>query len=47
VSARLNTAHDADHVAVLGNGRITDLGSHDDLLATGGAYASLWRSWHG
>jgi len=47
VSARLNAEHDADRVAVLGDGRITGLGSHDDLLATGGAYASLWRSWHG
>ncbi|MER7457644.1 ABC transporter ATP-binding protein [Micromonospora sp. NPDC126480] len=47
IAHRLNTAHDADRVAVLEDGRITELGSHDDLVRTGGAYAALWRSWHG
>jgi ATP-binding cassette subfamily C protein len=28
-------------------GRLTELGTHDDLVAAGGAYAALWRSWHG
>jgi ABC-type multidrug transport system fused ATPase/permease subunit len=28
-------------------GRIIELGSHDELLAAGGSYAALWRSWHG
>ncbi|MGC4773015.1 ABC transporter ATP-binding protein [Micromonospora sp. DT44] len=46
IAHRLNTAHDADRVAVLADGRITEIGSHDDLLAAGGAYAALWRSWH-
>jgi ABC-type multidrug transport system fused ATPase/permease subunit len=31
---------------VVEDGRITELGSHDELVAAGGAYASLWRSWH-
>ena len=47
IAHRLFSAHDADRVAVVEDGRITELGSHDELVAAGGAYASLWRSWHG
>ncbi|MBQ1024852.1 ABC transporter ATP-binding protein [Micromonospora sp. C95] len=47
IAHRLNTAHDADRVAVLEDGRITELGSHDELVRAGGAYAALWHSWHG
>jgi ATP-binding cassette subfamily C protein len=47
IAHRLNTAHDADRVAVVEAGRISELGSHDDLVLAGGAYAALWRSWHG
>jgi ATP-binding cassette subfamily C protein len=47
IAHRLNTAHDADRVAVLEDGRITELGRHDELIETQGAYAALWRSWHG
>ncbi|MGI5145382.1 ABC transporter ATP-binding protein [Plantactinospora sp. CA-294935] len=47
IAHRLNTAHDADRVAVMADGRITELGSHDELLRADGAYAALWRSWHG
>ncbi|WAP60390.1 ABC transporter ATP-binding protein [Streptomyces sp. S465] len=44
---RLHTAHDADRVVVMEDGRITEDGSHDDLVRRGGAYARLWHSWHG
>lgn len=47
VAHRLHTAHDADRVAVMEDGRLAELGSHDDLVAADGAYAALWRSWHG
>jgi ABC-type multidrug transport system fused ATPase/permease subunit len=47
IAHRLQTAHDADRVAVMDAGRIVELGTHDELLTAGGAYASLWRTWHG
>ncbi|MCA2211979.1 ABC transporter ATP-binding protein [Jidongwangia harbinensis] len=47
VAHRLQTAHDADRVAVMDDGRIIELGTHDDLLAADGPYAALWRRWHG
>lgn len=47
IAHRLFSAHDADRVAVVEDGRITELGSHDELVAAGGSYAALWESWHG
>ncbi|MDT0345437.1 ABC transporter ATP-binding protein [Streptomyces litchfieldiae] len=47
IAHRLHTAHDADRVAVMVDGRITELGTHDELVAKGGDYAALWHSWHG
>ena len=47
IAHRLYTAHDADRVAVVEDGRITELGSHDELVARQGSYAALWNSWHG
>lgn len=45
IAHRLHTAHDADRVAVVDGGRITEIGSHDELVAAEGDYARLWHSW--
>jgi ABC-type multidrug transport system fused ATPase/permease subunit len=47
IAHRLHTAHDADRVAVVEDGRLTELGTHSELVAEAGAYAALWESWHG
>jgi ABC-type multidrug transport system fused ATPase/permease subunit len=47
IAHRLFSAHDADRVAVVEDGRIAEFGSHDELVAAGGSYAALWDSWHG
>jgi ABC-type multidrug transport system fused ATPase/permease subunit len=47
IAHRLHTAHDADRVAVVEDGQITEIGSHHELVSAGGSYAALWRSWHG
>ncbi len=45
IAHRLHTAHDADRVAVVTDGIISEIGPHDDLVAAGGEYADLWHSW--
>ncbi len=47
VAHRLQTARDADRVAVIEDGRITELGSHSELTATDTSYAALWKAWNG
>ncbi|GAA1569203.1 ABC transporter ATP-binding protein [Kribbella hippodromi] len=47
IAHRLHTAHDADVIAVVEDGRIVELGGHDELVGAQGPYAALWQSWHG
>lgn len=45
IAHRLHTAHDADRVCVVIDGQIAELGTHEQLVAMNGEYASLWSSW--
>jgi ATP-binding cassette subfamily B protein len=44
IAHRLSTIRDADTILVMENGAIVEQGSHEALLAAGGAYARLYRS---
>ena len=44
IAHRLSTIRDADTILVMERGSIVEQGSHDALLARGGAYAELYRS---
>ena len=45
VAHRLSTAARADRIAVIDEGRLAEVGTHEQLLESGGRYASLYRSW--
>ena len=43
ISHRFSTVRRADQIVVIDDGRVTERGSHDDLLALGGRYATMFR----
>lgn len=47
VAHRLTQARLADRILVMHEGKIAEAGAHDELVASNGRYAELWRAWSG
>ena len=45
IAHRLSTAMKADRIAVVDEGRLAEVGSHDELVALGGRYAEMYATW--
>jgi ABC-type multidrug transport system fused ATPase/permease subunit len=43
IAHRLSTVRSADRIAVIERGCLTELGSHEELLARGGTYSRLYQ----
>lgn len=44
IAHRLSAIRMADRIITMENGAITEMGTHDTLMAAGGRYAQLWRT---
>ena len=44
IAHRLSTIADADQIFVIKNGKVTEAGTHEKLLAQGGIYSKMWQS---
>jgi ATP-binding cassette subfamily B protein len=45
IAHRLSTAKRADRIVVIDHGSIVEVGSHDELVELGGAYAAMYATW--
>jgi ATP-binding cassette subfamily B protein len=45
IAHRLSTAMRADRIVVVDDGRLAEVGSHDELVAQGGQYAEMYATW--
>jgi ATP-binding cassette, subfamily B, bacterial len=45
IAHRLSTAMRADRIVVVDEGRVAEVGSHDELVALGGRYAAMYATW--
>ena len=47
IAHRLSTIRDSDLIVLIENGRIAEQGTHEELLALNGKYASMFRTQSG